>query len=474
MHRNLLTLVAVFWLAACGGGSSPSTVTSSPNTGEPSRPEVVERLPFPYAPSGHYRTDGLSAPAPSDAKHMPIYRDNAQIFVGADQGPDGVVPVVGQRGTTQIRFGRLNDGAGRQTVATYLAQASGDVARRGSTPTVRIVGPASTTDMAKTIRAVQMINAALPETAKISVGASLPGFSLRGNVRQDGRYYASGTERANTIHIEFVPAHDYRRGPGSAAVAYTLGRGASYIQFNMGANSYPRDNESTILLAHELMHAIADFTHVSSSFATILEGTGDIHNSMQNGQRQPLSLLYPVDREALQAFFRSSDPTNLGAWSASATRIDGNGPNANYGVALRNGYAEPWAYGPLPNTDLRNSRELSGHATWTGSLVGLTPQAAAVLGDATIAVNLTTMNGQADFTNLETWAANTDPGNAGTGTQWLDGDLGYTIAVTGNSFRETSGDAGRLTGVFTGSAHEGAAGTLDRTDLTAAFGAERE
>ena len=35
------------------------------------------------------------------------------------------------------------------------------------------------------------------------------------------------------------------------------------------------------------------------------------------------------------------------------------------------------------------------------------------------------------FTNLETWAARTVPGEAGTGTRWLDGDLGYTIAVRG-------------------------------------------
>ena len=474
MSRSLMALVAALLLAACGGGSSPSTHTSSPDPSEPPPTEATDRLPFPYEPSGHYRTDGLAAPASRNAKHMPIYRDNAQVFVGVDQGPDSVVPVAGERGKTQIRYGRLNDGAGRQTVAAYLAQAGGDVTRRSSTPTLRIIGPTSTNDMAKTIRAVQMINAALPESAKIPVGASLSGLSLRDNVRQDGRYYRSGTELTNTIHIEFVPAHEYRRGPGSAAVAYTLGRGSSYIQFNMGANSYPRDNESTILLAHELMHAIADFDHVSSDFATILEGTGYIHDSIQNGQRQPLSLLYPVDREALQAFFRSSDPTNLGAWSASSTRIDGNGPHANFGVALRNGYAEPWAYGPLPDTDLRNNRALSGSATWTGTLVGLTPQATAVVGDADISVQLSTMTGRADFTNLEAWAANMAPGDVGTGTQWLDGDLGYSIAVSGNSFRETSGDAGRLTGVFTGAAHEGAAGTLDRTDLTAAFGAERQ
>ena len=106
-------------------------------------------------------------------------------------------------------------------------------------------------------------------------------------------------------------------------------------------------------------------------------------------------------------------------------------------------------------------------------LLGISPDAAAVAGDAEIGVNLATLAGRMDFTNLETWAARTAPGEAGTGTRWLDGDLGYTIAVRGNTFRETGGDDGRVTGIFVGREHEGATGTLERSDLTAAFGAAR-
>ena len=108
-----------------------------------------------------------------------------------------------------------------------------------------------------------------------------------------------------------------------------------------------------------------------------------------------------------------------------------------------------------------------------GTLLGLTPQAAPVTGDATIGVSLGTLTGRADFTSLEAWQPNAAPGTAGTGTQWLDGDLGYAIRVQGNGFRETGGDAGRLSGIFVGSQHQGAAGTLERSDLTAAFGASR-
>ena len=81
--------------------------------------------------------------------------------------------------------------------------------------------------------------------------------------------------------------------------------------------------------------------------------------------------------------------------------------------------------------------------------------------------------GRANFTGLDHWGPNQAPGDAGTGTSWLDGDLGYSISVRGNTFRETGGDQGRLTGVFVGGNHEGVTGTLERTDLTAAFGASR-
>ena len=65
------------------------------------------------------------------------------------------------------------------------------------------------------------------------------------------------------------------------------------------------------------------------------------------------------------------------------------------------------------------------------------------------------------------------PGAPRTGVRWGDGDLHYTLAVQGNRFQQTGGDAGGLTGRFVGRAHEGAVGTLERSDLTAAFGASR-
>ena len=65
------------------------------------------------------------------------------------------------------------------------------------------------------------------------------------------------------------------------------------------------------------------------------------------------------------------------------------------------------------------------------------------------------------------------PGAVGSGTMWGDGDLGYTIKVSENTFVQTGGDDGEVTGAFFGPAHEAMGGVLERSDLAAAFGGKR-
>ena len=468
-------------------------------------PPQTDLQPFPYEPSGHYRIDGLPTPAAADARHMPVYRDGKRLYVGVDQGPsyydtftvgDAIARVehdladalldVGQRGDIEIRRGRIPDGVGGNVMSAYLGQAMRSFTPLdGAIPAVRIVGPASADDIARTIRAVQMVNAALPEGAKLAISAPLPGLTLHDNLRPVDSYDLSGAELPNTIHVEWIPGPEYGARTGQAqsgAFGAYFGPdngGGGYIGFNMGASAYLRDNEAIAVLAHELIHALADFGHVQPQFATIMEASSQGRYIMQDGVRQPLSLLFPVDREALRAFFglRGDGIVTLdfGEWSAETMRIDGNGPHANFGVALRNGYAEPWAYGPVPADAIADNQTLSGWVTWRGALLGFTPAAETVSGDASIHVDVEALTGNAAFMNLENWAPGAAPRLEGTGTMWGDGDLRYAIAVTGNTFRETGGgDAGRLTGIFTGARHEGAAGTLERSDLTAAFGASRE
>ena len=243
---------------------------------------------------------------------------------------------------------------------------------------------------------------------------------------------------------------------------------SAYIQLHRGAVSYTRDDLMTILLAHELIHGLG-LDHVGPQFDSIMSAAEFYDTPLK-------SLLYPLDREALRVLYGQmsiGQPfESLGPWSSMSIHLQGVSGHVEYGVALRNDYVEPWARGHMPGTDLADSN-LTGSATWTGALLGFTPDARPVVGSARIGVSLNTLTGYADFTALEQWATGTAPGEPGTGAMWGDGDLGYPIAVSGNTFRETGGDVGTLTGIFTGESHMGAAGTLERQDLTAAFGASR-
>ena len=70
-------------------------------------------------------------------------------------------------------------------------------------------------------------------------------------------------------------------------------------------------------------------------------------------------------------------------------------------------------------------------------------------------VTLASLEGHVEFTRLEHWHPNDPPGSVGSGQRWHDGDLRYRIAAQGNTFQQTGGDPGILTGAFFGAGHEG-------------------
>ena len=466
LGKPVAVAAAILSLAACGGGgggSGPGPTAASEPGGVP-RPSGP-----PNASNNQYAIhSGLTA---SDAKRSPIYHTGNLLRVGIDQGsgPERL-PKTAFSGFPNVEFGygRINDGAGATDLQSYLASIKDQytgLTRRLAGHEVRVTGPATATERRRVIAAVQLVNAALPENARLSVGAALPDFSLKDTVNSDGRYFGAGRELPNTIHVEFIPESEFYNS-GAAGTSW-----GEYIQMSRGSfPAYTNERYAVILMAHELIHSLGIGGHVPTRFDSIMEAGNAVYASSQ-GQRQPGSLLYPIDREALRALYgpllNSSDPQRLGPWSSSAEHFFIGNEHGAIGVALRNGYAEPWAYGIEPASDLASNRQLSGVANWTGVLVGFTPATERVVGDAGITVDLETLSGAAAFTSLAT--VETD----GQTPQWGDGDLRYSIAVRGNTFRETGGDAGRLTGIFVGRSHETAGGTLERSDLTAAFGASR-
>lgn len=144
-----------------------------------------------------------------------------------------------------------------------------------------------------------------------------------------------------------------------------------------------------------------------------------------------------------------------------------------FGVAARNGLVQRWATGIAPFQDFQEEWTLGTRGTWSwsGILVGLTPGYRAVVGRASLWVNTRSFDGELNFSELEFWTGS--PVELGTGALWRDGDLQYAITVRGNTFVQTGGDDGVVTGVFLGSHYDGMAGTLKRNDLTAAFGGRR-
>ena len=213
--------------------------------------------------------------------------------------------------------------------------------------------------------------------------------------------------------------------------------------------------------------------------------------------------------------------TGLGPWAdegLSAVVSD----HAVFGVRQD---GTPWIHGVVPDTSLYSNPEVRrtydeyGYYTaefskvrWTGSLVGYTPDRQVVTGTVTL--------GDFDFSGRnyqDAW----DPGKSrltfselqyqDTQATWGDGDLLYWVKmgtiragrvhpVHNNSFfypyrqfdcgRSAQGcqewslstgpggehwgpDAGVVRGLLLGPKHEAMAGTLQRDDLTAAFGGER-
>ena len=200
----------------------------------------------------------------------------------------------------------------------------------------------------------------------------------------------------------------------------------------------------------------------------------------------PGHILFPIDRAALLAAYGKFSPgdqpeeitaDNLGDWSNSSFHLRGDMElplgQASFGVSASNGFAQPWATGPKPWTDLEDNVALSGSASWSGALLGVTSASETVAGDAALNVDLESLTGQLNFTNMEKWAVGAAPGAAGNGATWGDGDLGYTITVRGNTFVQTGGDDGYVTGAFFGAAHEAMGGVLERSDLSAGFGGKR-
>ena len=351
--------------------------------------------------------------------------------------------------------------------------------RFASPPTLHLAEGATGHERAITLYAVALINRALPYDWHLHIGPDVP--AGRAHQWQQGLPYipdsqifiewhrqsASGRASPAVGHQDRLAIYDDQQGRWENKQLR-----ASAVEMDSDFFDSRPDYQAVSVMIHELLHGLGFRGHVPC--ATYSD------SNMCNAWFRLDGSLPDIDIAALQALYlrlqESTEPEelstqSLGAWDDESADITGElGPVA-FGVRHANNVSVPFTAGPEPSRPLAESR-LSGTVTWYGDLLGVTPKLSTVAGDSAISVDLTTMNGTASFTNLKSFSALVVP-TPEEGIMWGDGTLDYDIRVGSNYLYSTGGDAGVVSGSFYGDDHGYVGGTLERSDLTAAFGGKR-
>ena len=424
---------------------------------------------------------------PAQALNAPVIQRRDGVQIGGDVRPSrSRLSPAGTHEGVAVSTGSVRDGESSARVKDLLGKHA--VGRVGSNPetsyistfyqkpTIQIRETTPDGYIDDVIRVVQLINSALPYDKRISVSPVRAPHSAMlvcvGDTCRQDDYIPAGH-----IFVGLGPQNTWpseERPPVLVAGVESSRDGpTSYIWINtdivVGANQLRK------VLAHELGHALGLLEHIEPhEYRTVMNT--DYVNS------PPVTYLPQIDTDTLYALytrftheygFRQFDPNDLGPWTDVSFHLRGDMEDVAFGASSRNGLIQPWAHGSSPETNLADNQALSGSASWSGRLLGFTSNSESLAGAADLTINLSTLRGQLDFTGLEHWGVNAAPGPIGSGTTWNDGDLLYSVIVRGNTFNQTGGDAGEVTGAFFGPAHESMGGVVERSDMSAGFGGRR-
>ncbi len=235
---------------------------------------------------------------------------------------------------------------------------------------------------------------------------------------------------------------------------------------------YPRS-----VILHELLHALGIWGHVDS-----VEFPDSIMGAAGEYIPNPGHVISKIDREVLQIMYMSQETeiyNDWGEWSDTSFHLVGRAEDGdlNFGVALFNGLPQPWVRGTRPDTILADNTELTGTATWSGSLLGFSGPSP-LAGNAELQVGLSTLgdpDNEQDLHFRDIYYVNRFE-SSGEDRWFHTRDIDYKVSINGNWFqnvRREGYEQGFVTGSFLGREHEHMGGTVKRTDMIAAFGGTR-
>lgn len=494
MRLSVLFVLTALILASCGGGSSSLTQRPiGPQTQPPpsAPPTTVPRARYSAVRSAtdwRYWWNSPIMQSPTGGIVIgpgivatELNEDNAHDII---DGPahDGFV----------TGYGRFRNGVGRFQMFTYLSEDAayqgGRLLRWGNEPpTVYVATGATAGQIAETRAVVGLINSALPQRWQLRFSSQpVPAAESPQNGGIVVRFSAART---------WPHRHDDNTlGLADWQYESTGEITAARVWLDPARNRTQQQRME--VLAHEMLHALGRGHADARRFPYTIT-----HESLNDERHVKGYILHQLDNEALLAVYSRMRPgtpahlvsRDLGPWEsesfnvlAVAPPLYGGDPDdldahlpglVMFGASERNGAVRPWALGhPFPDATLANSR-LTGSATWTGRLLGLTTRSEPLAGAAGMTIDIATLQGDLSFSGLETWGENRPPGAIGTGARWGDGDLDYEIQVRGNGFHRVAGsgsDTGRVEGVFVGRTHERMVGIVDRYDMSAGFGGTRQ
>ena len=449
---------------------------------------------FPYDASEQSDSDGDGIGDNSDEFENHVIR--GKLFDGLDvslRAHQSGFPVGGVPAERVINYLKAHASGGPWLVhgwilgtdATYYGHSG--LVRFAAPPTVSLAQGADNRERAIFHYGVSLMNRALPYDQHLIIDPTEKFYNIEDPFEAipDGeivvvfipgplpgdQYGAAGQARSD---IEYVYDVELDRSKKNR-------RRAAAVELASVSYRNRQDQQLVTVLVHELLHAVGFGGHISyDDFPdSQMNDTfrGDLDGSLPAIDAAALQALYTRLGEQLEE--NDLSPHSLGDWSRETIHLDGRIATIHssgsvgrikFGVSHNNGISMPWTRGIDPGRALADNLN-QGTASWTGGLLGYTPELQPVDGKAEISVDFDTMNGSANFTELQMWPVGTLPGRLGTGLIWNTGELEYDITVGGYLFYSTGGDDGTVNGQFYGEFHEGVAGSLERQDLTAAFGA---